>query len=79
MTCLVTSLEEVKLGIVGCGTMGRCIMSALVETGTLEWSQIQATVHREETRDRLLRLFPSSTIWMENESVCKWANIILIW
>lgn len=70
---------EVRLGIIGCGTMGKCIMAALIESGTLEPTQIRGTVQREETAVRLKRLFPASQFACENEETTKWANIILIW
>lgn len=71
--------EDVRLGIIGCGTMGKCIMSALIESGTLQPTQIQGSVNREETLVRLKRLFPASLFHVDNREISSWANIILIW
>ncbi|PJF18910.1 Pyrroline-5-carboxylate reductase [Paramicrosporidium saccamoebae] len=70
---------EVRLGIIGCGTMGKCIMAALIESGTLEASQIRGTAGREETVVRLKRLFPASQFACGNEETTEWANVILLW
>lgn len=71
--------EDVRLGIIGCGTMGKCIMSALIESGTLQSSQIQGSVNHEETAVRLKRLFPNSLFHTDNREISNWANVILIW
>jgi hypothetical protein len=54
-------------------------MGALIESGTLEPTQIRGTVKGEETAVRLKRLFPASKFACENEETTEWANVILIW
>lgn len=71
--------SAIRLGIIGCGTMGKCIMSALIDAETLKASQIRGTVNHEETVQRLKRLFPESHFMTGNEETIEWANIVLIW
>jgi pyrroline-5-carboxylate reductase len=70
---------DIKLGIIGCGTMGKCIMTAILESGTLEWSQVRGTANKPETIAKLKRLYPAAEFERSNGNITAWANVILIW
>lgn len=73
------TIETIRLGVIGCGTMGKCIMIALTESGVLNPEQIRGTVSQADKVMELKRLFPQSEFTTDNESVVEWANVILIW
>ena len=68
-----------RLGIIGCGTMGRCVLSALLDSGALKGTQVRGTVAHEENVSRLQKLYPDSAFSTDNQAVCQWANLILLW
>lgn len=75
-----TALDDTtRLGIIGCGTMGRCVLSALLDSDTLKGTQVRGTVAHEENVSRLHKLYPDSTFSTDNQAVCQWANLILLW
>lgn len=74
-----STLSECRLGIIGCGTMGRCMVAALLESGILQATQIKASVHHPETQDRLQNQFKDISVTTNNLEVCQWATIIILW
>lgn len=73
------TLSECRLGIIGCGTMGRCIVAALLESGILQATQIKASVHHPETQEKLQSRFTNISVTTNNLEVCQWATTILLW
>lgn len=73
------ALSECRLGVIGCGTMGRCIVAALLESDTLQASQIMASVHHPETQERLQQQFTTVQVTTDNCKVCQWASVVLVW
>lgn len=72
-------LSECRLGIIGCGTMGKCIVAALLESGTLRADQVRASVHHPETQERFRRQFRDIHVTTNNLEVCQWATAVLLW
>jgi pyrroline-5-carboxylate reductase len=68
-------MECVKLGIIGYGVMGKCIVAGLLDSLTLKPHQIKATVAEGEQ-------IPDSapiTISHDNPITMDWANIVILW
>lgn len=76
---MVTCSEDVRLGIIGCGTMGRCIISALLESGTLHARQIQGSVQQEASKQQLEEAFPDCAFSTNNQAVAEWSTVVLLW
>ncbi len=72
--------EALRVGIVGCGTMGQCLLSAILS----EAVSVRASVRSQESLARLQRLplCAEAAGRVEfttcNYRVCEWASIVII-
>jgi pyrroline-5-carboxylate reductase len=66
---------ELSVGIIGCGTMGKCILRGLECTAD---KKIYASVASEESKQELQRLYPHVSVVTENKTVVLNSDIIII-
>ena len=76
---VIQAKKDLNLGIIGCGTMGACIISALLGSHFLNPEQIQGSVQHPESMEKLQKQFPTVTFTLDNEDIAGWANVLLIW
>ena len=72
--------SALKFGLLGCGTMGRCILTGLLEHKAIEASSIIASVQSEVSQEQLLSAYPGIQVFVEsNDLLVSQCDVILIW
>ncbi len=66
-----------ELAIVGCGTMGEAILSALLGTQTLAPERMVATVRRSDAAKKLQRDF-NVTVLLDNVEACARSHTVIV-
>lgn len=74
-----TSGSAKKLAIIGCGTMGQCILTGLLRAAAYKPDEIVASVRREEAAERLVGEFPGTRFTLDNHEAISTASLIILW
>ena len=69
---------ELSIGVLGCGTMGKCILSGLFDSGSVQVSRVYASVSSDGSAASLKEEYPLVNVTLDNREVVERCDFILL-
>jgi pyrroline-5-carboxylate reductase len=68
-----------KIGIVGCGVMGKAILAGIIASGKWHWDAVRATVKDEAEMAKVQKELPQLSVTLDNSALLQWADVVILW